>query len=118
MWQRRARARRHDRWKRKTFAAFVAQRLLEEARDFQLAHSGADLRQRMLERARGDAVRGFDERQLAGVLSLAQRLHEIERGTPLPTCAGLEKSLKVAMHEVRRLEADHLDVRELPQLLP
>ena len=62
----------------------------------------AHLRQRALERARRDARRPLDQRDLAGVLPLAQRLDEIDRRPPLPARARLEQPLEVAMQDVRR----------------
>ena len=67
---------------------------------------GANLRQRALERARRHAAAPLDQRDLAGVLPLAQRLDEIDRRPPLPARARLEQPLKVAVQQVRGLEAE------------
>ena len=59
-----------------------------------------------------------DQRDLVRILSLAQRLDEIDRRAPLPARARLEEPLKIAVHQVRRLEPRNFDVGELRQLLP
>jgi hypothetical protein len=57
-------------------------------------------------------------RDLRLVLALAQRLHEVHGGAPLPACAGLDEPLEIAMDDVRRLEPQHLKAAHLCQLLP
>ena len=71
-----------------------------------------------LERARRDPVRRLDQRELAGVFSLAQRLDEIDRRAPLPARARFEQTLKIAVQEVPRLESDDLEIGQRRELLP
>ena len=60
----------------------------------------------------------WSETPIAVVFPLAQCLDEINRRTPLPPLTCLEQTLKVAMQQMSRLEADHLDVGQTRQLLP
>ena len=78
-----------------------------------LGHPDAELRQGSLERANRDAIGGLDERKLVGILSLAQRLDQIDGRPPLPASAGFEQALEIAMQQMPGLETDHFDVREL-----
>ena len=116
--QRRARAGRDDRRKGKPSLPSSRSAFSSTPATCELGHPDADLRQRALERARRDAVRRFDQRELAGILSLAQRLHEVGRRPPLPARARLEQTLKVAMQQMAGLEPDHLEVRQRRKLLP
>ena len=116
--KRRPRSGRHDGRERKAFAAFVAQRALEHARDLQLGHADAHFRQRSLERANRHPRGTLDQQHLVRVLSLTQDFDEIERRAPLPARTGFHQSLEVAMQQVSRLETNHLSGRHLRQLLP
>ena len=100
-------------------AAFVSQRLLEEPGDLQLGHARPNLRKACAcERPRRHSCRPRDAGQLVGILSSRAALDEIERRPPLPARARLEQPLKIAMHQMRRLEARHFHVAEGRQLLP
>ena len=111
--KRRARPRRDDRRERKPFAAFVAQCLLEHAGDLELRHAGAGPAKSCRSSARvAIPFAASNQRELARVLSLAQRFDEIDGRTPLPARARFEQPLKIAMQQVSRLEADDFEMRE------
>src|SRR4029078_9299838 len=65
-----------------------------------------------------DAVRALDQRDLFVVLPLAEHFDEVHGRSPLPSRAGVEQSLKVAVQQVPRLESGNFDIGELRELLP
>src|SRR5437763_6420688 len=113
-----ARSARDDRRKGEPLAARVAELLLQNAGNRELAHPDMDLRKRPIEGRRRDGRRALELRDLAVVLPFPQRLDEIDRRPPLPARARLDEPLEVAMRDVRRLEADHLQATQLCELLP
>ncbi len=114
----RARTAGDDRRKGKSLAASLSKLLLEYASHGQLRHPDPKLGEGAVERGRGHVGSARDALDLRVVLSLAERLDEVHRGPPLPACAGLQEPLKIAMQDVRGLEAEHLQRAQLGELLP
>src|SRR5450759_2676971 len=110
--KRRPRARCDDRREGKFLASFVAQRVLEDSSDVQLGQSGPDSLDGPRQRADRDLSSVPDERDFVRILRLAQRLHHVDLGPPLPARALGEQALKVPMQQVGGLESNYLDPGE------
>jgi hypothetical protein len=91
----------------------LSQRRLENPGHFQLRHAGFHQADRELEGALGGLHGQADLRDFVLVFSFAQGLHEIQRRPPLEACSRLEQALKIAVHQVRGLEARDFQLSDL-----
>jgi len=77
-----------------------------------------DHRHHTTESRRGDACRFSNESYLPVILRFSKVLHEADLRAPLPARSFVEKSLEIAMHQMRRLESDYFRGLQLGQPLP
>src|SRR5437667_2756305 len=112
MRKRSTRSRRNDRRERKFFAAFVAQRVLEDSSDIELAHSRAYLFECFGQRSSSDLSSMPDQSNFISILRFAQRFDEIELRPPLPARPVSQQPLEIPMQQMRGLESDYFNAFE------